>query len=61
MKRILASVAVVSVTGSTFIGTAQAQTSIVPKDKKNEQPTDTVTYENPVTVNTNVLRVRTQP
>ena len=33
MKRILASVAVVSVTGSTFIGTAQAQTSIVPKDK----------------------------
>ncbi|MCC2376609.1 SH3 domain-containing protein [Bacillus wiedmannii] len=61
MKRILASVAVVSVTGSTFIGTAQAQTSIVPKDKKNEQPTDTVIYENPVTVNTNVLRVRTQP
>ncbi|PES69318.1 peptidase M23, partial [Bacillus cereus] len=61
MKRILASVAVVSVAGSTFIGNAQAQTSIMPKDKKNEQSTDAVTYENPVTVNTNVLRVRTQP
>ncbi|MBE7103409.1 SH3 domain-containing protein [Bacillus cereus] len=61
MKKILASVAVASVTGSTFIGTAQAQTSIMPKDTKHEQPTDAVTYENPVTVNTNVLRVRTQP
>ncbi|WP_439019910.1 SH3 domain-containing protein [Bacillus thuringiensis] len=61
MKKILASVAVASVTGSVFISTAQAKNIIIPKDTKHEQPTDVVKYENQVTVNTNALRVRTQP
>ncbi|ALQ67578.1 hypothetical protein ATN06_09400 [Bacillus thuringiensis] len=61
MKKILASVAVASVTGSVFISTAQAKNIVIPKDTKHEQPTDVVKYENQVTVNTNALRVRTQP
>lgn len=61
MKKILASVAVASVTGSVFIGTAQAKNTVIQKDTKHEQTTDVVKYENQVTVNTNVLRVRTQP
>ncbi|WP_242267484.1 SH3 domain-containing protein [Bacillus cereus group sp. BfR-BA-01352] len=61
MKKILASVAVASVTGSVFISTAQAKNIIIPKDTKHEQPTDVVKYENQVTVNANALRVRTQP
>ncbi|TXR95595.1 peptidase M23 [Bacillus sp. SH7-1] len=61
MKKILASVAVASVTGSVFISTAQAKNIIIPKDTKHEQPTGVVKYENQVTVNTNALRVRTQP
>lgn len=61
MKKILASVAVASVTGSVFISTAQAKNTVIQKDTKHEQTTDVVKYENQVTVNTNVLRVRTQP
>ncbi|HDR8040160.1 SH3 domain-containing protein [Bacillus cereus group sp. Bce025] len=61
MKKILASVAVASVTGSVFISTAQAKNTVIPKDMKHEQTTDVVKYENQVTVNTNALRVRTQP
>ncbi|HDR4723907.1 SH3 domain-containing protein [Bacillus cereus group sp. Sample62] len=61
MKKILASVAVASVTGSVFISTAQAKNTVIQKDMKHEQPTDVVKYENQVTVNTNTLRVRTQP
>ncbi|MCU5583904.1 SH3 domain-containing protein [Bacillus toyonensis] len=61
MKKILASVAVASVTGSVFISTAQAKNTVIQKDTKHEQNIDVVKYENQVTVNTNVLRVRTQP
>ncbi|KKZ92369.1 hypothetical protein B4147_1605 [Bacillus wiedmannii] len=61
MKKILASVAVASVTGSVFISTAQAKNTVIQKDMKHEQSTDVVKYENQVTVNTNALRVRTQP
>ncbi|HDR7390465.1 SH3 domain-containing protein [Bacillus toyonensis] len=61
MKKILASVAVTSVTGSVFISTAQAKNTVIQKDTKHEQTIDVVKYENQVTVNTNVLRVRTQP
>ncbi|EEL31402.1 SH3 domain-containing protein [Bacillus toyonensis] len=61
MKKILASVAVASVTGSVFISTAQAKNTVIQKDTKHEQTIDVVKYENQVTVNTNVLRVRTQP
>lgn len=61
MKKILASVAVASVTGSVFISTAQAKNIVIQKDTKHEQTIDVVKYENQVTVNTNVLRVRTQP
>ncbi|MEE6145459.1 SH3 domain-containing protein [Bacillus cereus] len=61
MKKILASVAVASVTGSVFISTAQAKNTVIPKDTKHEQTTDVVKYENQVTVNTNALRVCTQP
>lgn len=61
MKKILASVAVASVTGSVFISTAQAKNTVIQKDTKHEQTTDVVKYENQVTVNKNVLRVRTQP
>ena len=61
MKKILASVAVASVTGSVFISTAQAKNTVIQKEAKHEKPTDVVKYENQVTVNTNALRVRTQP
>jgi len=61
MKKILASVAVASVTGSVFISTAQAKNTVIQKGMKHEQSTDVVKYENQVTVNTNALRVRTQP
>lgn len=60
-EKILASVAVASVTGSVFISTAQAKNTVIQKDTKHEQTIDVVKYENQVTVNTNVLRVRTQP
>ncbi len=61
MKKILASVAVASVTGSVFISTAQAENTVIQKEAKHEKPTDVVKYKNQVTVNTNALRVRTQP
>ncbi|WP_369899474.1 SH3 domain-containing protein [Bacillus manliponensis] len=62
MKKIIASMAVASVTGGAFIGTAEAQTSITSNDTKHEPSIhDEITYDNKVTVNTNVLRVRTGP
>ncbi|WP_237981383.1 SH3 domain-containing protein [Bacillus thuringiensis] len=61
MKKFLASVAVASVTGSTFINTAQAENVVIQKDMRHEQSTAVVRYENQVAVNTNVLRVRIQP
>ncbi|CAM4406416.1 peptidase M23 [Bacillus manliponensis] len=61
MKKIIASMAVASVTGSAFIGTVQAQTAITSKDTKYAPSNGEATYEKQVTVNTNVLRVRTGP
>ncbi|MGN4444214.1 SH3 domain-containing protein [Bacillus cereus group sp. MYBK79-1] len=61
MKKILASVAVASVTGSIFVSTAQAKNTKIQKETKHEQPTNLVKYGNQVTVNTDALRVRAQP